>query len=83
MILVDLRAVEGTEPGNPTVDPADSPGLGPILLASVGCLPQSRHGDVCRSLHAVAGDATLGLCLFQGTSDTSRLNRFAVMGAVT
>jgi hypothetical protein len=83
MILFDLRAVEGTEPGNPTVDPADLRGLVTALLASVGCLPQSRHGDAYRALHAVEGDTTPGLRLFQGTSETSRLNRFAVIGAIT
>jgi hypothetical protein len=83
MIVFDLRAVEGTESGNPTVDPADIRGLVTISLASVGCLPQSRHGDACRSLHAAEGATTQGLRLFQDISETSRLNHFAVMGAIT
>jgi hypothetical protein len=51
--------------------------------ASGGCLPHSRHEDACRSRHAVEGYTTPGLRLFQGTSETSQVHTFAVMGAVT
>jgi hypothetical protein len=37
------------------------------LLASVGCLPRSRHEDACRSLNAVEGCTTPGLRLFRCT----------------
>jgi hypothetical protein len=42
-MLFDLCALEETEPVNPTVDPADIRGFVTTLLASVGCLPHSRH----------------------------------------
>src|SRR5215471_8453546 len=36
-----------------TVDPADIRGLAPTFLASVGCLPRSRHEGFFQPLHAV------------------------------
>jgi hypothetical protein len=51
--------------------------LGTTLLASVGCLPRSRHEDACRSRHAVEGYTTPGLRLFPCTLAT-----FSMMGAV-
>jgi hypothetical protein len=83
LIIFDRRAVEEPEPVNPTVDPADIRGLGTTLLASVGCLPHSRHEDACRSRNAVEGYTTPGLRLFQSTWEISQLNTFAVMGAIT
>jgi hypothetical protein len=47
-MVFDLCAWEETEPVNPTVDPADIRGLMTTLLASVGCLPHSRHEDALR-----------------------------------
>jgi hypothetical protein len=81
-IVFDHRAVEEPAPVNPTVDPADIRGLATTLLASVGCLPHSRHEDACRSRNAVEGYTTPGRRLFQGTWETSQLNTFAVMGAI-
>jgi hypothetical protein len=83
MMFVDLRVLEEPEPVNPTVDPADIRGLGTTLLASVGCLPHSRHEDACRSRNAVEGDTTPGLRLFQYTLETSALKTFSVMGSIT
>jgi hypothetical protein len=82
LMVFELRAVEGTEPVNPTVDPADIRGFVTTLLASVGCLPHSRHEDACRSRNAVEGYTPPGLRLFQGTLETSQLNTVAVMGAI-
>jgi hypothetical protein len=45
------------------------------LLASVGCLPQSRREYACRSLHAVEGYTTPGLRLLRYT-----LEPFSVVG---
>jgi hypothetical protein len=73
-----LRAVEETEPVHPTVDPADIRGFMTTSLASVGCLPRSRHEDACRSRHAVEGDTTPGRHLFQGMLEPAQLNSFAV-----
>jgi hypothetical protein len=83
LIIFARRAVEEPEPVNPTVDPADIRGLGTTFLASVGCLPHSRHEDACRSRNAVEGDTTPGLRLFQSTWEPSQVNTFAVMGAIT
>jgi hypothetical protein len=83
LIVFDRRAVEEPEPVNPTVDPAAIRGFVTTLLASVGCLPHSRHEDACRSRHAVEGDSTPGRRRFQGTSATSQVHTFAVMGAIT
>jgi hypothetical protein len=83
LIVFDHRAVEEPEPVNPTVDPADIRGFVTTLLASVGCLPHSRHEDACRSRNAVEGYTTPGLRLFQSTWETSQLNPFAAMGAIT
>ena len=77
MMVFALCALEETEPVNPTVDPADIRGLGTTLLASVWCLPRSRHEDACWSLHAVEGDTTPELRLFPCTLAT-----FSMMGAV-
>jgi hypothetical protein len=82
-IVFDRRAVEEPEPVHPTVDPAAIRGFVTTLLASGGCLPHSRHEDACRSRHAVEGDTTPGLRLFQGTSVASQLPTFAVRGAIT
>jgi hypothetical protein len=82
LIIFDRRAVEEPEPVSPTVDPADIRGFVTTLLASVGCLPHSRHEDACRSRHAVEGDTPPGLRLFQGTWGTSQLNTCAVLGAI-
>jgi len=43
MLFFYLRASEEAEPVNATVDLAAIRGLGTTLLASVGCLPLSRH----------------------------------------
>jgi hypothetical protein len=83
LIVFDRRAVEEPEPVNPTVDPADLRGFVTTLLASVGCLPHSRHEDACRSRNAVEGYTTPGLRLFQGTSEPSQVHTFTVMGAIT
>ncbi len=74
MMFFDLRAVEGTEPVNPTVDPADIRGLIP---------PDLHPSGACRSRNAVEGDTTPGLRLFPYTWETSQLNTFSVMGAIT
>jgi hypothetical protein len=81
--VFDRRVVEEPKPVNPTVDPADIRGFVTTCLASIGCLPHSRREDACRSRHAVEGDTTPGLRLFQGTWETSPLNTFAVMAAIT
>src|SRR5262245_4958878 len=50
-----------------TVDPADIRGLAPTFLASVGCLPRSRHEGVLQPLNAIEGDTTPGLRLLRCT----------------
>ena len=48
-----------------TVDRAALRGLGPTFLASVGCLPLSRHEGFLQPLHAVEGYPTPGRRLFR------------------
>jgi len=50
-----------------TVDPADIRGLAPTFLASVGCLPRSRHEGFFQPLHAIEGDTKPGLRLCRCT----------------
>jgi hypothetical protein len=50
-----------------TGDPAALRGLAPTFLASVGCLPRSRHAGVWQPLHAIEGATTPGLRLWRGT----------------
>ena len=69
LIVFDRRAVEEPEPVNPTVAPADIHGFATTLLASVGCLPHSRHEYARRSLNAVEGGTTPELRLCRCTSE--------------
>src|SRR5215510_2927445 len=48
-----------------TVDQADIRGLGTTLLASVGCLPRSRHEGVFQPLNAIEGYTKPGLRLIR------------------
>jgi hypothetical protein len=57
--------LEEAEPVNTTVDPADIRGLVTTLLASVGCLPRSRHEGLFQPLHAVEGNTKPGPRLCQ------------------
>ena len=50
-----------------TVDPADIRGLATTLLASVGCLPRSRHEGLFQPLNAIEGYTKPGLRLFRCT----------------
>jgi hypothetical protein len=50
-----------------TVDRAAIRGLATTFLASVGCLPRSRHEGVLQPLHASEGDTTPGRRLCRGT----------------
>jgi hypothetical protein len=52
------------------VEPAAIRGLAPTVLASVGCLPRSRHEGVLQPLHAIEGSTTPGLRLVRGTAQT-------------
>jgi hypothetical protein len=54
-----------------TVDPAAIRGLPPTVLASVGCLPRSRHEGFLPPLNASEGCTKPGPRLFQGTGPTS------------
>jgi hypothetical protein len=83
MMLFDRRALEEPEPFHPPGEPAASRGCVPTLRASVGCRPHARPKEAGRSRHAVAGDTTPGRRLCPGTWDTSPLQTFAVMGAIT
>ena len=47
-----------------TVDHADSRGLSTTFLASVGCLPRSRHEGFLQPLHAIEGDTKPGPRLY-------------------
>ena len=51
-----------------TVDHADIRGLATTLLASVGCLPRSRHEGFLPPHNAVEGYTTPGLRLFRWRS---------------
>src|SRR5215813_4658933 len=46
-----------------TVDPAALRGLAPTFLASVGCLPRSRHEGFLQPLNAIEGYTTPALRL--------------------
>ena len=70
MMVFALCVLEETEPVNPPVDPADIRGLGTTILASVWCLPRSRHEYACWSLNAVEGYTTPELRLFPCTLAT-------------
>jgi hypothetical protein len=48
-----------------TVNPAAIRGLATTFLASVGCLPRSRHEGVFQPLNAVEDYPTPGLRLFR------------------
>jgi hypothetical protein len=54
---------EEMEPVNTTVAPAESRGLAPTFLASVGCLPRSRLEGLLQPHHADKGCPTPGLRL--------------------
>jgi hypothetical protein len=51
-----------------TVDHADIRGLGTTLLASVGCLPRSRHEGLFQPLNAIEGYTKPGLRLIRWTA---------------
>src|SRR5262252_2992160 len=53
-----------------TVDLAALRGLATTLLASVGCLPRSRHEGLFQPLHAVEDCTKPGLRLFRCTGQT-------------
>ena len=48
-----------------TVDHADIRGLATTLLASVGCLPRSRHEGLFQPLNAIEGGTKPGPRLFR------------------
>jgi len=58
-------------PYETTGDHAAIRGVTTTFLASVGCLPRSRHADVLQPLHASADGPTPGPRLFRGTDKTS------------
>ena len=53
-----------------TVAHADSRGLAPTFLASVGCLPHAKDEHTLRPHNAAEGDTTPGLRLFRETLET-------------
>src|SRR5215468_5102413 len=53
-----------------TVDHADIRGLGTTFLASVRCLPRSRHEGLFKPLNAVEGCTIPGLRLYRWTIKT-------------
>jgi hypothetical protein len=65
---VDLHHRKRRSQYEATVDPADIRGLSTTLLASVGCLPRSRHEGLFQPLNAIEGYTKPGLRLFRCTS---------------
>src|ERR671931_2625132 len=65
------RPSEELGPVKTTVDPAEIRGLTTTLLASVGCLPRSRHEGWFQPPNAVEGCTKPGLRLFRCTVITS------------
>src|SRR5262249_35161218 len=63
-----------------TVDPADLRGLTPTFLASVGCLPRSRHEGFLPPLHAIEGCTQPGPRLFRCMGKTSCNGLWACTG---
>jgi hypothetical protein len=58
-----------------TVAPAAIRGLVTTFLASVGCLPRSRHEGMFQPLHAIEGYTTPGLRLIRWTAKLFRALR--------
>src|ERR671923_161583 len=59
-ILLDFVHRKSRSQSETTVHPADLRGLAPTLLASVGCLPRSRHEGLFQPLNAVEGCTKTG-----------------------
>jgi hypothetical protein len=64
MIVFLLRASEEAEPVRGDGCSCCYPWVGSTLLASVGCLPLSRHEGLFQPLNAVEDGTTPGLRLF-------------------
>ena len=67
IIVVPFAHAKRRSQEETTVDPAAIRGLGTTFLASVGCLPRSRHEGLFQPLNAIEGYTKPGLRLFRCT----------------